>query len=85
MEIAGRAGGLIPTNRIALRDVVLYGDREASALIGASLERDASVVDELLDSLAAAPGGRVRHRLQLRRQRLDRRHGAGAPRNAATT
>lgn len=27
MEIAGRAGGLIPTNRIALRDVVLYGGR----------------------------------------------------------
>ncbi|MGI5215487.1 sugar isomerase domain-containing protein [Plantactinospora sp. CA-290183] len=30
MEIAGRAGGLVPTNRIALRDLVLYGgaDRE---------------------------------------------------------
>ena len=42
MEIAGRAGGLIPTNRIALRDVVLYGDRDASVLAGATLERDAS-------------------------------------------
>ena len=28
MEIAGRAGGLIPTNRIALRDVVLHGSRD---------------------------------------------------------
>ncbi len=55
MEIAGRAGGLIPTNRIALRDVVLYGDRDASALTGATLERDASVVGELLDSLALHP------------------------------
>ena len=25
MEIAGRAGGLIPTNKIALRDLVLHG------------------------------------------------------------
>jgi uncharacterized phosphosugar-binding protein len=55
MEIAGRAGGLIPTNRIALRDVVLYGNRDASALAGATLERDASVVVELLDSLPLHP------------------------------
>lgn len=55
MEIAGRAGGLIPTNRIALRDVVLYGQRNASVLGGAALERDASVVDELLDGLSLHP------------------------------
>lgn len=48
MEIAGRAGGLIATNRIALRDVVLYGGRDASVLGGSNLERDATVVDELL-------------------------------------
>ena len=47
MEIAGRAGGLVPTNRIALRDVVLHGDREVTDLVGASLERDPKVVDEL--------------------------------------
>ena len=29
MEIAGRAGGLIPTNKIALRDVVLRGSLTA--------------------------------------------------------
>ena len=55
MEIAGRAGGLIPTNRIALRDVVLYGDRDPSALAGATLERDDSVVVELLDDLELHP------------------------------
>ena len=55
MEIAGRAGGLIPTNRIALRDVVLYGQRNASVLGGAALERDASVVNELLDGLSLHP------------------------------
>ena len=55
MEVAGRAGGLIPTNRIALRDVVLHGSRDAAALAGAALERDASVVVELLDGLALHP------------------------------
>lgn len=47
MEIAGRAGGLIPTNRFALRDIVLHGDREAGVLSG-SLEREPWVVDELM-------------------------------------
>ncbi|MFB7843430.1 sugar isomerase domain-containing protein [Microbacterium sp. NPDC056052] len=47
MEIAGRAGGLIPTNRIALRDIVLHGERQADVLTG-SLEREPWVVDELM-------------------------------------
>ena len=47
MEIAGRAGGLIPTNRIALRDIVLHGSRDATVLGGSGLERDPAVVDEL--------------------------------------
>ncbi|MET4639720.1 SIS domain-containing protein [Mycetocola sp. 2940] len=47
MEIAGRAGGLIPTNNLALRDVVLHGSRDVADLGGSSLERDPSVVDEL--------------------------------------
>lgn len=55
MEIAGRAGGLIPTNRIALRDVVLDGKRPLAALAGAGLERDATVVTELLDGLSLHP------------------------------
>ncbi|WP_154793897.1 sugar isomerase domain-containing protein [Occultella kanbiaonis] len=48
MEMAGRAGGLIPTNGIALRDVVLFGNREPAALFGSELERDPNVVGELL-------------------------------------
>jgi uncharacterized phosphosugar-binding protein len=55
MEIAGRAGGLIPTNRIALRDVVIDGLRPATVLAGAGLERDASVVADLLDGLPLHP------------------------------
>jgi uncharacterized phosphosugar-binding protein len=47
MEIAGRAGGLIPTHAIVLRDVVLRGGRDISMLQGAALERDESVADEL--------------------------------------
>lgn len=46
MEIAGRAGGLIPTTKIALRDVVLHGDRDVTTL-GATLERDPEIADAL--------------------------------------
>src|SRR5690606_32340839 len=45
MEIAGRAGGLIATNRIALRTLVLRGDRDVSALGGAEFERDPNIGD----------------------------------------
>ena len=34
MEIAGRAGGLIPTNKIALRDLVLHGSLPPDTLTG---------------------------------------------------
>ncbi|MEP9384052.1 SIS domain-containing protein [Nocardioides sp. KR10-350] len=47
MEIAGRAGGLIPTHAVALRDLVLLGDRDVSVLRGGTLERDETVVDDL--------------------------------------
>lgn len=47
MEIAGRAGGLIPTHAIALRDTVLKGDRAASDLKGGLLERDTNIANEL--------------------------------------
>jgi uncharacterized phosphosugar-binding protein len=57
MEIAGRAGGLIPTNKIALRDVVLRGSRQLQAVGGGSaLERDPTVVEELWDLSPIGPG-----------------------------
>ncbi|MGI8415525.1 MAG: sugar isomerase domain-containing protein [Nakamurella sp.] len=55
MEIAGRAGGLIPTNKIALRDVVLYGSKEVDLLGGSSLERSPAIVDELFDVTPVGP------------------------------
>ncbi|EAP99698.1 hypothetical protein JNB_06004 [Janibacter sp. HTCC2649] len=48
MEIAGRAGGLIPTRRITLREVVLVGGRDREDLFKPELERDPTVVEELL-------------------------------------
>ena len=56
MEIAGRAGGLIPTNKIALRDLVLHGSMAADALGGSSLERNPDVVAELWEISPIHPG-----------------------------
>jgi uncharacterized phosphosugar-binding protein len=48
MEMAGRAGGLIPSNAIRLRDLVLLGRRpDAAVLAGSGLERDPAAADEL--------------------------------------
>lgn len=49
MEIAGRAGGLVPTNKIALRDVVLHGDSPREVLFDPFLERDPSTAGQLYD------------------------------------
>jgi uncharacterized phosphosugar-binding protein len=56
MEIAGRAGGLIPTNKIALRDVVLRGSLPVDALGGSSLERNPDIVAELWEISPIHPG-----------------------------
>lgn len=52
MEIAGRAGGLIPTSKIALRDLVLHGERDVAvldSLEGSVLERETGIAQELFD------------------------------------
>ncbi len=54
MEIAGRAGGLVPTNRIALRDLVLHGGDPAEVL-GPKLERDPSVAHRLYELAPIGP------------------------------
>lgn len=55
MEIAGRAGGLIPTNRIALSDLVIYGGRPPAVLADPLLERSPGLAAELLGLLDLAP------------------------------
>lgn len=55
MEIAGRAGGLVPTNRIALRDLVLIGDEPRAVLSDSKLERDPKVARRLYDLTPVQP------------------------------
>jgi uncharacterized phosphosugar-binding protein len=55
MEIAGRAGGLIATNRIALRDLVLLGGEPPELLSSGILERDPSVSRRLYDLVEPDP------------------------------
>jgi uncharacterized phosphosugar-binding protein len=56
MEIAGRAGGLIPTNKIALRDVVLHGTLAVEALGGSRLERNPDIAPALWEISPIHPG-----------------------------
>lgn len=55
MEISGRAGGLIPTNKFALRDLVMHGDRQVDVLTSA-LEREPWLVDELMATVPVGDG-----------------------------
>ncbi len=55
MELAGRAGGLVPSNRISLRDVVLLGGEPPEILSEGFLERDPGVAQRLYDLTAPHP------------------------------
>jgi uncharacterized phosphosugar-binding protein len=55
MEIAGRAGGLVPTNRIALRDVVIRGGESPDLLSAGVLERDPQIAQRLYDLATPRP------------------------------
>ncbi|MGX1792352.1 SIS domain-containing protein [Microbacterium sp. nov. GSS16] len=52
MEIAGRAGGLIPSNKVALRDTVLWGERTSAELVAdPPLERDPRIAEEIFATI----------------------------------
>lgn len=55
MELACRAGGLVPTNRIALRDVVLLGGDPQDTLADPLLERAPETGRRLFELTAAEP------------------------------
>ncbi|GID28188.1 UPF0309 protein [Paractinoplanes brasiliensis] len=55
MEIAGRAGGLVPTNRIALRDIVLYGGSPLSELADPGVERRTDIAHRLYELAPIKP------------------------------
>ena len=54
MEIAGRAGGLVPSNRLTPRDLVLYGGQPPSVLTP-ELERDPAIAHEIYRLAPARP------------------------------
>lgn len=55
LEIAGRAGGLVPTNRIALSDLVQFGGEDPEVLADPMLERRGDVVSRLYELAAPRP------------------------------
>jgi uncharacterized phosphosugar-binding protein len=55
LEIAGRAGGLIPTNRIGLADMVILGGEEPSVLSDPLLERRGDMASRLYELAAPRP------------------------------
>jgi uncharacterized phosphosugar-binding protein len=55
MELVGRAGGLVPTNRLAVRDVVLHGDAPREVLDDPMLERDPTIAHQIYELAAPRP------------------------------
>ncbi|WP_030663227.1 sugar isomerase domain-containing protein [Streptomyces cellulosae] len=55
LELAGRAGGLVPTNRLSIADLVLYGGDDPSVLDDPLLERRPGVATRLYDLAAPHP------------------------------
>lgn len=55
LEIAGRAGGLVPSNRIALTDLVQFGGADPAVLSDPMLERRGDVVSRLYELAAPRP------------------------------
>ncbi|CAL9291342.1 SIS domain-containing protein [Streptomyces olindensis] len=55
LELAGRAGGLVPTNRLSIADLVLYGGEDPSALDDPLLERRAGVAARIYELAAPRP------------------------------
>ncbi|MEU4484669.1 SIS domain-containing protein [Streptomyces purpurascens] len=55
LELAGRAGGLVPTNRLSIADLVLYGGEDPAVLDDPLLERQAGVAQRIYDLAAPNP------------------------------
>lgn len=55
LELAGRAGGLVPTNRLSIADLVLYGGADPSVLDDPLLERKSGVAERIYGLAAPSP------------------------------
>jgi uncharacterized phosphosugar-binding protein len=49
MEIAGRAGGLVPANALSIKDLVMYGDTAPAEILDPTIERDPELAARILD------------------------------------
>ncbi|MCP2322148.1 putative phosphosugar-binding protein [Hamadaea flava] len=47
LELVGRAGGLIPANQLAIRDLVYYGDAKPADILDPLLERESGVAERI--------------------------------------
>ncbi len=55
MELSGRAGGLIPTNKLALRDVIIFGGEDPEVLADPKAERDPALARRVWDLAPIGP------------------------------
>lgn len=49
MEVAGRAGGLVPANMLSVKDVVMYGDWSPADILTPDAERNPQTAHAVLD------------------------------------
>lgn len=49
MEIAGRAGGLMPANALSIKDLVMYGATDPGDILDPTIERDPALAQKILD------------------------------------
>ena len=56
MELSGRAGGLIPSSKIALRDLILFGGEDPELLADPKAERDPALARRVWDLAPITPG-----------------------------
>ncbi|MEU5673506.1 SIS domain-containing protein, partial [Micromonospora sp. NPDC047753] len=54
-ELVARAGGLVPTNRLSVRDLVMHGDAPRDVLADPKLERDPSIAHQIYALAAPQP------------------------------
>jgi uncharacterized phosphosugar-binding protein len=55
MEIAGRAGGLVPANALSIKDLVMYGDVTPADILDPTVERDPALAQRILDLADTRP------------------------------
>lgn len=55
MEVAGRAGGLVPANALGINDLILYGGESPESLLAAETERDPTLARRILDLASIHP------------------------------